>query len=95
MIGLPDEEWGRRVHAVIEPADPAAPPTREDVVAFAKARLAAYKVPKTVEIVDAIPRSAATKVNRGAMIAARGGGSRTSLSPNERTPEQSSHRSRS
>lgn len=72
VIGLRDEEWGRRVHAVIEPKDPAAPPTRDDVVAFAKSRLAPYKVPKTIEIVDAMPRSEATKVNRGALVEARG-----------------------
>ncbi len=48
-----------------------APPSFDDVVAFAKSRLAAYKVPKTVEIVDTIPRSAATKVNRGALVAER------------------------
>jgi bile acid-coenzyme A ligase len=74
VIGLPDEEWGRRVHAVIEPRDPEAPPDLEDVVAFAKGRLAAYKVPKSIEIVDAIPRSAATKVNRGALVRERTGG---------------------
>ncbi|TDC70715.1 feruloyl-CoA synthetase [Actinomadura sp. GC306] len=73
VIGLRDPEWGRRVHAVIEPADPAAPPAHREVVAYAKERLAPYKVPKTVEIVAAIPRSAATKVNRGALVAARGG----------------------
>ena len=73
VIGLPDPEWGRRVHAIVEPADPAAPPTAEDVIAYAKERLAAYKVPKTVEVVDAIPRSEATKVNRGALVDARGG----------------------
>jgi acyl-CoA synthetase (AMP-forming)/AMP-acid ligase II len=33
--------------------------------------LAAYTVPKTVEFVDQIPRTAATKVNRSAMIGAR------------------------
>jgi bile acid-coenzyme A ligase len=73
VIGLSDPEWGRRVHAIIEPADPAAPPTTDDVVAYAKARVASYKAPKTVEIVDAIPRSQATKVNRSALVAARGG----------------------
>jgi bile acid-coenzyme A ligase len=73
VLGLSDDEWGRRVHAVVEPADPAAPPTFDDLASYAKSRLAAYKVPKSVEIVDAIPRSAATKVNRGAMIAERGG----------------------
>jgi bile acid-coenzyme A ligase len=71
VIGLQDPQWGRRVHAVVEAADPAL--TDTEVIAYAKGRLAAYKVPKTVEFVDAIPRSAATKVNRGAMVEARGG----------------------
>lgn len=73
VVGLKDPEWGRRVHAIIEPADPAAPPGSDEIRAYAKSRLAAYKVPKTIEIVDFIPRSAATKVNRGALVAARGG----------------------
>jgi bile acid-coenzyme A ligase len=73
VIGLQDPEWGRRVHAVIEPADPSSPPTVEEVRAYAKSRLAAYKVPKTVEFVDAIPRTEATKVSRGALVDARGG----------------------
>jgi bile acid-coenzyme A ligase len=73
VIGLKDAEWGRRVHAIIEPADPAAPPSAQEVRDYAKSRLAAYKVPKTVEIIDAIPRSEATKVNRGRLTAERGG----------------------
>jgi len=73
VVGLRDDEWGRRVHAIVEPADPADPPTPDEVIAYAKARLAAYKVPKSVEFVDAMPRSAATKVNRGRLVEARGG----------------------
>jgi bile acid-coenzyme A ligase len=73
VIGLADPGWGRRVHAVVQLADPAAPLTEQQVIAYAKTRLAAYKVPKTVEFVDEIPRTAATKVNRSAMIAERGG----------------------
>ena len=73
VIGLLDERWGRRVHAVVEPAHPASPVTAEEVIAYAKSRLAAYKVPKSVELVEAIPRSAATKVSRSAMLEARGG----------------------
>jgi bile acid-coenzyme A ligase len=73
VIGLADEQWGRRVHAVVEPAQPATPVTAEEVIAYAKSRLAAYKVPKTVEFVPAIPRSAATKVSRSAMVENRGG----------------------
>ena len=73
VIGLADPEWGRRVHAVVQLAEHAAPLTERQVIAYAKTRLAAYKVPKTVEFVDEIPRTAATKVNRSAMIKARGG----------------------
>ena len=51
---------------------PTRRPSRH-VIRYAKDRLAAYKVPKTVEFVDEIPRTAATKVNRSAMVEARGG----------------------
>ncbi|MGB8403933.1 MAG: AMP-binding protein [Mycobacterium sp.] len=73
VIGLKDPEWGRRVHAVVQPANGASALTEPDVIAYAKGRLARYKVPKTVEFVAEIPRSAATKVNRSAMIKAREG----------------------
>jgi bile acid-coenzyme A ligase len=58
---------------VVQPTDASHPPTEQAVIRFAKDRLAAYKVPKTVEFVDEIPRTAATKVNRSAMVQARGG----------------------
>jgi bile acid-coenzyme A ligase len=70
VIGLSDPEWGRRVHAVVQLANPL---TEQQIIAYAKTRLAPYKVPKTVEFVDEIPRTAATKVNRSAMVEARGG----------------------
>jgi bile acid-coenzyme A ligase len=73
VIGLRDPEWGRRVHAVIQVADGARAPSAQDIIAYAKSRVAPYKVPKTVEFVDEIPRTAATKVNRSAMIEVRGG----------------------
>jgi bile acid-coenzyme A ligase len=67
VVGLKDEEWGRRVHAIVEPADPADPPTFDEIRAYAKSRLHPYKVPKSIELVEAIPRSAAMKVNRAAL----------------------------
>ena len=71
VIGLPDPEWGHRVHAIIAPMDADAPPSAQDVIAYAKQRLAPYKVPKTVEVVAEIPRTAATKVSRSALVAER------------------------
>jgi bile acid-coenzyme A ligase len=71
VVGLADEEWGRRVHAIIEPAHPADPPTYDDIRAYAKSRLHPFKVPKSIELVDTIPRSAAMKVNRAALTEQR------------------------
>jgi bile acid-coenzyme A ligase len=73
VIGLKDDEWGRRVHAIIQASDPDDPPTFDDIRAYAKTKLHPFKVPKSIEILDEIPRSAATKVNRGALLEARGG----------------------
>ncbi len=74
VIGLSDPEWGKRVHALIEPIDVSDPPTFEEVRQYAKERLAPYKVPKSIEILDAIPRSEATKVNRTRLVEAREAG---------------------
>ena len=73
VVGLKDPEWGRRVHAIVEPRDPSSPPERGEIISYAKRRVAPYKVPKSVEFVDAMPRSAATKVNRGRLVDERGG----------------------
>src|SRR4029453_18466374 len=39
VVGTPSEEWGEQVTAFVVPADPAAPPAREELLAFAAARL--------------------------------------------------------
>jgi len=70
VIGLPDEEWGKRVHAIVQKA-PNATLTSEGVREFARSRLARYKVPKTVEFIERMPRSAATKVNRALLVEER------------------------
>jgi bile acid-coenzyme A ligase len=73
VLGLRDPDWGRRVHAVVQRADGVRALDERQVIEYAKSRLAGYKVPKTVEFVDEIPRTAATKVSRSAMTEARGG----------------------
>jgi bile acid-coenzyme A ligase len=64
VLGIPDPEWGHRVHALVQPTDPASAPPADDLRAWVKTRLAGYKVPKTVEYIDRMPRTAAGKVNR-------------------------------
>jgi bile acid-coenzyme A ligase len=72
VVGLKDPDWGRRVHAIVAPRA-GTELDAAGVTAFAKQRLAPYKVPKTVEIVAAIPRSEALKVSRAALVAERDG----------------------
>ena len=69
VVGLRDPEWGRRVHAIVQASDPGV--DADQVIEFARGRLAPYKVPKTVEFVDAIPRSEAMKFNRAQLTAER------------------------
>jgi bile acid-coenzyme A ligase len=73
VVGVPDEEWGHRVHAIVQPADSASPPTVEDLRAHCRERLASYKVPKTYELVERMPRTEAGKLNRRDLAAERAG----------------------
>jgi bile acid-coenzyme A ligase len=71
VIGLPDPEWGHRVHAIVQPVDAADPPTEDELRAHCRERLAPYKVPKAFEIVELLPRTTAGKVNRSRLVAER------------------------
>ncbi|SHN69741.1 Acyl-CoA synthetase (AMP-forming)/AMP-acid ligase II [Geodermatophilus obscurus] len=61
VIGVPDDTWGERVHGVVVPAAGAAV-TLEELRAFCADRLASYKVPRSMDVVDALPLSPAGKV---------------------------------
>lgn len=71
VIGLLDREWGRRVHAVIQPRADMAPPTARELDRHCRERLASYKAPKTYEFVADLPRNDAGKIQRSALVAAR------------------------
>jgi acyl-CoA synthetase (AMP-forming)/AMP-acid ligase II len=61
VIGVPDDEWGERVHAVVVPA-PGATVTVEDLREHCTGRMAGYKAPRSVDVVDALPVSPTGKV---------------------------------
>jgi long-chain acyl-CoA synthetase len=64
VIGVPHDEWGEQVLAVVEPKH-GVEPTREladELVAFCRERLAHYKCPRRVEFVDELPRQDNGKV---------------------------------
>jgi acyl-CoA synthetase (AMP-forming)/AMP-acid ligase II len=61
VFGVPDPEWGERVHAAIQ-RRPGASLTAEDVIAFCRQRLADYKTPRQVSFHDDFPRDTAGKL---------------------------------
>jgi acyl-CoA synthetase (AMP-forming)/AMP-acid ligase II len=63
VVGLPDDEWGERVHAVVQPW-PGRTPDLAAVEAFAAARLAGYKRPRSWEVREELPRTESGKLLR-------------------------------
>ena len=55
VVGRPDPEWGQRVVAVVVPADPAAPPTLDEVRHWGKQTLPAYAAPTVLQLVAELP----------------------------------------
>ena len=63
VVGVPDERWGSVVTAVVEPTDPAAPPTLDDLRHHLKSSLAGFKLPKHLVVVERVERSPAGKAD--------------------------------
>ena len=63
VIGLPDDDMGQRVHAIVE-RDETLPLNDEQLLAFAAERIARYKLPRSIEFVDYPLRDDAGKVRR-------------------------------
>jgi bile acid-coenzyme A ligase len=71
VIGIEDPEWGRRVHAIVEPRTGC---DTADLVAIldehCRARMAAPKVPKSYDLVAKLPRDDNGKIRRSSLVAA-------------------------
>lgn len=65
VVGLPDETWGEVVTAVMELRKGAVAPDIDTLRAFGREGLAGYKLPRRVEVLDALPRTASGKIQRG------------------------------
>ncbi|MGI8522363.1 MAG: long-chain-fatty-acid--CoA ligase [Nocardioides sp.] len=61
VIGVPDARWGETVKAVVS-LNPGTTATEEELVAYCHDRLASYKCPKSVDVIDALPRNPTGKI---------------------------------
>jgi long-chain acyl-CoA synthetase len=62
-FGIPSDKWGETVHALVVKA-PGQDPTPQEIIAFARERLAHFKCPTGVGFVDALPRNPSGKILR-------------------------------
>jgi long-chain acyl-CoA synthetase len=61
VFGVPDDDWGERVHAAVQ-LQPGASVGADAIVAFAREHLAGYKVPREISFHTAFPRDSAGKL---------------------------------
>ena len=82
VVGMADEEWGHRVAAAIvsRESDRA---TTADLLAFCRARLAGYKLPRHIVFVESLPRTSSGKVRRSAVAEFLG----RTVAPSSRAPD--------
>jgi acyl-CoA synthetase (AMP-forming)/AMP-acid ligase II len=66
VIGVPDERWGERVHAfvVLKPGATAEPAELSD---FCRLHIAAYKIPRSVEFLDSLPKTGSGKIQKSGL----------------------------
>jgi acyl-CoA synthetase (AMP-forming)/AMP-acid ligase II len=63
VIGVPDDKWGEAVKAVCVPK-PGATIDPDAVITWSRERIAAFKVPKSIDVISALPRNASGKILR-------------------------------
>jgi fatty-acyl-CoA synthase len=64
VVGVPDERYGEQILAYVILADPARTLTQEEVAEFCRGRLAHFKVPRYVRVVDGFPMTVSGKVRK-------------------------------
>jgi fatty-acyl-CoA synthase len=63
VIGVPDEKWGEAVKGIVV-LKPGQKATVQEIIQFCKDRVAHYKAPKSIDFIDALPRTGSGKIHK-------------------------------
>jgi len=63
VIGIPDDKWGEGIKACVV-IRPGAKLSEEEIIAYARSRIAGFKVPRSVDFIDELPRNPSGKILR-------------------------------
>jgi acyl-CoA synthetase (AMP-forming)/AMP-acid ligase II len=63
VIGVPDDKWGEAIKAFVVVKDDVEV-SADDIIRFARTRIAKFKCPKTIDFIDTLPRNPSGKILR-------------------------------
>jgi long-chain acyl-CoA synthetase len=66
VIGVPDEQWGENVKAIVR-LTPGQAATETEIIEWCRGKMASYRIPKSVDFIDDFPRTAAGKVQKSVL----------------------------
>ncbi len=63
VVGVPDQKWGEAVKGIVV-LKPSQKASQEEIIQFCKDKIAHYKAPKSVDFIDALPRTGSGKIHK-------------------------------
>ena len=63
VVGVPDQKWGEAVKGIVV-LKPSQKATEQEIIQFCKERMTHYKAPKSIDFIEALPRTGSGKIHK-------------------------------